>query len=513
MLNFIKIGLKKEAVLNGFFFLFIALIVLHRIFIFFTVNCDCIDNDQVIMWSAAKHFWQGLFYVPRYYGQDYNTMMEGLFAVPFMKCGIPVYYAVPIATHLIFLTPFLFTAFYLFFKQKKEQAIFVLGILLCMPAGYDIMTSIPRGFITGLFFTTLFVVSLQNPKNYCFISLNTFLAYVGYLVNQNSVIVSAPILLYLLLLNYKYKKHYLYSVIGLLLAMPVDYGLNHFYKVNPNYILYGFNNNYSIEYFKEAIYNLDKRFAHIGFFVEETSVLMLLVFIVLGFLLYKKNLKLFLSYVAFLFIIILSFFSSKVSDGILWPFYSYSRMYLGFPIAIFLMVTSLDSKFKKVIYVLIPVVLIFTIYKETNFKKAIAYHIQEKMWGHVHLNTLQEILQAVDSYKQICKEQGVTNFVIVNSVWHDDEINYAGPAIYDNFPNTFKPSFERRTWRILEEKVNVHKKFIVYTANYDFDKFIKENYKTINIVRLNDYGLFLIKNNKLKTVEFIKHIKATTDGF
>ncbi len=28
-------------------------------------------------------------------------------------------------------------------------------------------------------------------------------------------------------------------------------------------------------------------------------------------------------------------------------------------------------------------------------------------------------------------EQGVNDFVIVNSAWHDDEINYAGPAIYE----------------------------------------------------------------------------------
>ena len=139
------------------------------------------------MWSGAKHYSQGLFYEPRFYGQDYNTMMEALFAVPFIKAGLPVYYAVPIATHLIFLIPFLFTAIYLFLKQRKEQALLVLAILLCMPTGYDIMNSIPRGFVTGMFFTSLFVVSLLNTKNYKFILINTFMAYVGYLVNQNSV--------------------------------------------------------------------------------------------------------------------------------------------------------------------------------------------------------------------------------------------------------------------------------------------------------------------------------------
>ncbi len=464
------------------------------------------------MWSGAKHFSQGLFYAPRYYGQDYNTMMEGLFAVPFMKLGVPVYYAVPLATHLIFLTPFLFTAFYLFKKQKKEHAIFVLAVLLCMPVGYDIMNSIPRGFITGMFFTSLFVVSLHNPKNYRFILINVFLSYVGYLVNQNSVLVSAPVLFYLFLVNYKDKKFYIYAVIGLILAVPIDYGLNHFYKVHPDYILYGFSNEYSFTYFKEAILNFNDRFAHIGFFIEGTGIIVLLTLIAVGVILYKGNIKLFFSFLVFIAIVFVSFFSSKIADGIVWPFYSYSRMYLGLPVLLYLFITTLEIDLKKLLLVLVPVTIAFTVFKEATFKKTIAYHVQEKFWGHVHLNKLSEIMQALDTYKTICKQQGVNDFVMVNGVWHDDEINYAGPAVYDDFPNTFKPSFERRSWRIAEERKNVHEKFIVYTANYDFDKFINENYKDIDIVRLDDYGLFLIKNNKRTTVDFIKYIKATTDG-
>ena len=130
------------------------------------------------MWLGAKHYSQGLFYEPRFYGQDYNTMMEALFAVPFIKMGMPVYYAVPLATHLIALVPFLFTAIYLFLKQKKEAAVFVLAVLLCMPTGYDIMNAIPRGFVTGIFFTSLFIINVLNPKQYVFILINIWMAYV-----------------------------------------------------------------------------------------------------------------------------------------------------------------------------------------------------------------------------------------------------------------------------------------------------------------------------------------------
>ena len=42
------------------------------------------------MWNGARDFANGNFYEPRYYGQDYNTYMEALFAVPFMLIGFPV---------------------------------------------------------------------------------------------------------------------------------------------------------------------------------------------------------------------------------------------------------------------------------------------------------------------------------------------------------------------------------------------------------------------------------------
>jgi hypothetical protein len=444
--------LEKDPVINGVFWLFLILILVNRIFLFLTVNIDCIDNDQVVMWLGAKDFSQGLFYAPRYYGQDYNTMMEGLFAVPFIKSGIPVYYAVPLATHLIFLMPFLFTAFYLYKKQKKEQAIVVLAVLLCMPVGYDIINSIPRGFVTGLFFTSLFVVSLNDPKNHRYILINVFLAYVGYLVNPNSVLVSAPVLFYLFLMNYQDKKFYIYSVIGLLLALPVDYGLNHFYKVHPDYVLYSFSNEFSIDYFKEAILNFNDRFAHIGFFIEGTGTVVLLTLAGTGILLYKKNIKLFFSFLLFIAILFVSFFSSKINDGLVWPFYSYGRMYLGLPVLLYLSITALDIDFKRVLIVLLPITILFTVFKETTLEKRVAYHAQKKFWGRVHLNKLSEIMQALDIYRTICREQGVNDFVMLNHVWQDDEINYGGPAVYDDFPNTFKPAFERRSWRMRKKE-------------------------------------------------------------
>lgn len=498
----------KESVLNGFFFVFLGLIVLNRVLLFIYINQDCIDNDQVVMWAGTRDFSNGEFHVPRFYGQDYSTMLEALVAVPFVKLGMPVYYATPLSTHILFLVPFLTAAVYLFVIKKKLQAIVVLAIIICMPLGYDIMNSIPRGFVTGLFFMSCFIFSLYRPYNLKLAALNTFLSYVAYLVNPNSVIVSAPLLAYLFFTNYRNKTYYVYSAIGVLGGVPLDFALNHFYKTHPGHCIYGFTNEYSLAYFKDAITHLDKRFAHIGLFTEETCIPVILLLILVGWLTYQRNKRLFFAFLAVPFIIIISFFSSKAADGAMWSFYSYSRLYLGIPLIAALLLSFSDLK--KIAFLIIPVTLVFLMVKERTFKAQVAYHSDEKKWDHLNLITLKDLTDYLGIYKGFCEQTGA-KAIIIDHAWRDDFINYAGPAVYPNYPITFKPSFERRTWRIKEEENRVYDRFILYMADYHYDEKIKQMQVPIEIEKLNDYGIFLIKNNTLTTHQFLKLLGFTIE--
>lgn len=498
----------KESVLNGFFFLFLGLIVLNRVLLFIYINQDCIDNDQVVMWAGTRDFSNGEFHVPRFYGQDYSTMIEALVAVPFVKLGMHVYDATPLSTHILFLFPFLIAAIYLFIKQKKLQAIVVLAIILCMPLGYDIMNSIPRGFVTGLFFMSLFIFSLYKPENLKLIAINTFLSYVAYLVNPNSVIVSAPLLVYLFFTNYKNKAYYVYTGIGILAGIPLDFVLNHFYKTHPGHCIYGFTNEYALSYFVDAITHLDKRFAHIGLFAEETCIPVIILLALVGWLTYQRNKRLFLAFLIVPLIIIISFFSSKAADGAMWSFYSYSRLYLGIPLIVALLLSFSDLK--KIAFVIIPVTILFTLLKESNFKEQVAYHSDERKWDHLNLITLKDLKDYLGIYKDFC-EKNNAKAIIIDHAWRDDFINYAGPAIDPDYPVTFKPSFERRTWRIKEEETRVYERFILYMADYRYDEIIKQKKIPIEIEKLNDYGIFLIKNNKYTTHQFLNLVGMTLE--
>lgn len=329
----------------------------------------------------------------------------------------------------------------------------VLCVMLCMPVGYDIMNTINRGFTNGLFFTTFLIVSMHNPHHKIYIGLNVFLAYVGYLVLPNSLLVTLPVLFYLFLLNYKDKLFYVVSAFAIVCGTPLDYLLNHFYKIHPEADIYKYKTDFGFNYLTDALNHLDDRFAHIGFFVEESCTATLIVFLLFGFCLYKKSLNHFIVFLVFICILLIGFSTNKSTDGALWPFYSYSRLYLGIPIMIYLFLAMLNPISNKFIYFICFTTLGFTIFKYGTFKQKIAYHVDEKKWDHLNLISLKDLKSCLEVYKNQCQKNNVNTLLIIDNAWRGDFINYAGPALFDDYPNTFKPSFERRSWRIAEEKI------------------------------------------------------------
>ena len=494
---------NRERILNGSFIVFLFIIVLTRVLIFFNVNLPFIDSDQPFMWSGVKDYSEGKFYEPRFYGQDYNTFFEALFAVPLFWLGMPVYYALPIATHVLSLFPFLFPAFYLFFHGKKENALLVLAIVLCLPVGYDILNSIPRGFVPGLFLTSFYIISILNPQNFRFIFINTALSIAGYFVNPNSVLLSVPFLFFIFLSNYRDRKYYLVTLAGLLTSIPLYFLFNHFYKLHPSYVILGLEYNMTHVFFWDILSHLDDHFAHISFFVEENCMWLLLTLAVLTYALLKHNKKAFYTFLCFFGIILFSFFSAKTKDGVVWPFYSYSRMFLGIPLMTVLMSSLLPLRSKFIVPGFLIITLAFSVFKFLDFKKSVDYNTKvESRWNGVHLMSLSSILEGMNFYGKVCHKNNVDHLLISNTFWLCTYLNYGGPVVINDFPSTEETAAERRYWVREDNKNKVFTRFIFLSVKYDLDKMITGKYN-FSIKRLDDYGLFLIENNHMKNQDFI----------
>lgn len=466
-----------------------------------------IDADQPIGWLAAKHFSEGLFFEPRFYGQNYNTFMEAFIAVPLLWFKVPVYYAVPIATHFIFLFPFVFSATYLFIKNKKTQALLLLAMLLALPVAYDISTSISRGFVTGLFFTSFFVLSILSPKRLRFILLNTLMAILGYYINPNSVLVTAPFLLYLFLHNYKNKNYYLINIFCLIIFWLLHLLFNQFYLNHPDYVLLGLSFEFSKESFIDNLSHLDERLGHVSFFVENKCWTLLVVLLTLAVLIYRQNKKAALSFLFFVLTTLILFSVDRSLIGSTWPFYSYNRMYLGIPLAIALFLPLLTIKPNKIVLTLLLLSLVHSIYKFRSQEKIIAYETQEEQSRYLQVLSLPSALDAITFYKTSCEKNSAEHFLVSTSFFLHDVVSYGIPALYETPFDTQEANTDRRFWIREKNKNLVFKNFVFLSGITNYHLSFKDD-ERFTIKQLDAYGLYLITENKLDNTSFIDLVKT-----
>lgn len=492
--------------LNISFIVCLLLILYNRCMLFSAINLSFIDSDQPYMWGGLKDYSNGLFYEPRFYGQDYNSFFEALVAVPLVWMNVPVYYALPLATHLISLFPFIFTATWLFFKNKKENALMVTCVLLVLPTGYDIMNSIPRGFVTGLFFCSFFIISLRNPLSIKYLVLNTTFVLLGYFIHPNSLLVSAPFLFYLFLQNYRKRSYYLATGACLMLFIPLHLIFNQFYIDHPSRVTYGVEYDFGLAWFLENISHLDQEFQHVSFFVEENCLTLLASLLLFGTVLFRHNKKAFYAFIVFIAVLLLSFFSGKARDGANWPFYSFSRMYLGIPIFMALFSAFLHLPHRRLMIVVVLVTFAYSALKFLNFEKKVAYHMQESHWLGVHCHSLKGIIEAANFYQNVCRKNNADRLVISGTFIYATFLANGGPAVYDDFPNTESTTAERRYWIREGNKNKVFKKFVLISINTELEAMFEKR-PDFKINRLDYYGMYLVSNNTMPNGAFISMIR------
>jgi hypothetical protein len=486
--------------------LLVAVVLVHA-FVFVQLNLEYVDSDQPYMWMGANDFAKGLFYEPRYYAQNYNTFMEALFAVPFIWCGMAVYKAVPLATHLIFLFPFVFSSLYLFAKKQVTPALFFLAIILCLPADYDLLTSLPRGFVSGLFFCSFFVISFLHPQHLVALLFNSLLAVVGYFVNPNSLLVSIPFLVYFFLQHFKNPRYHAFNLLVLLFAGGCYLFFDFFYLRYPDYIVNGILLSMSPEFFLENIRDLDRRFAHVSFFKAKNCLVLLFTLLLLSVLLFKKDKKGFVAFLAFILVLLLSFFSSKTVEGSAWAYMSYSRMYLGIPLFIGLWLVLIHPRFKKQFLLLFIIPVLFSLYKITHLKPLLSWHYQSANFQGVKVIPLRGALEAITFYKKVCADHHCDFMLVSNRFWLNNFLCYGGPALDANYPTTRETKLEKRYWVRNDQKNQVVQRFIMVSSAPDIKDLLPKN-ENFELTKLDDYGLTLVANNRLNTELFIDFINS-----
>lgn len=487
----------------------LGLTLVNRIIILFTAN-QMVDSDQPFMWLGTRDYAMGQFYEPRFYGQDYNTFFEGLVAVPFYKLGMPVYYAVPLATHLLFLTPLFVTLIFAYKAGRGWQAISAAAVLLYFTTAFDILSSLPRGFVGGLFFCSGYIFSYLKPEKLSVHLINLTLTVIGYYITPNLLLAAAPLAFFIFYHNYKRPALYLMAILAVLEFAGLYFVFDYFYVKHPEYVVYGLVNDFSLTYFFQNIQHLDQCFAHVSFFVEDNSIPLLVALMLMVVLTRLRDKSLFYTWLFFLVTLLLSFFAGKTRDGSFWPYYSYSRMYMAMPL-IFLQYLVMLPYLGKTFYTsMVSMALAFESYKLLRAHDAIAYHTNHHHAKGVRITSVPTVIDAIATYKKFCVDHGVTELKISTIFWLSPYLTYGAQTIDPEFPNTEETWADRRYWVRLGKQDSHFKKFIIISINYDFDKITQGKYP-FDVTRLDDYGVFLIDNNQLSNKAFMDVLRDIED--
>ena len=143
---------NSKNILKAIVLIIVVYAIIEKMLLFSKFSASYTDEDQCVMWLAADELLHGHFREPCFFGQDYSSCIEGWLAIPFLIMQLDYNQAIPLTTLLMSVIPFILLTWYFFKKENYLMAIVALFFLLMFSLNYKLISLMPRGFVTGLFF-------------------------------------------------------------------------------------------------------------------------------------------------------------------------------------------------------------------------------------------------------------------------------------------------------------------------------------------------------------------------
>ena len=377
------------------FLLSLLIVLIDRFLLLENFNFNFVRSDDMIYWQSATDYMKGVFHEPYFYGQNYNFMLDSIFAIPLIKLNIPYSIAFPIVSSLISLFPFILFAGILFNKGHKIEAIFFTLIPLLLPIEYGILNSI-CGFSSGLFFAGFFVFPLLKPFSKSSWFIAALAVSLSYICNPSSLVFSIPICVYLFLINFRRLSFYLINIATVIPILSIEYFAKRFYLMNAEYNVCGmWNFEFSFSKMFNNFQHLDKFFKYSTPIFWSAGWLALVFILIAGIVIMKKDWKKGISLIIGLVFIIFTLGINKVNDDSNTIFLSSTRMFLGIPLLIGLvffwskgLFTISHSTWK---FGLIIIAITLFLIKSNLFVPVIIYHTEKTNYGPVAIKNVNDL--------------------------------------------------------------------------------------------------------------------------
>ncbi len=483
------------------------LVIVIRFLILKDFGFKYTSSDDLIFWQSAFDYSNGVFHEPFFYGQNYNYAFESIISIPLLVIGIPIYIALPIMSSFVGIFPFFLFSIILFRKDYAINSYIFLLIPLTLPIEYDIITSITRGFTSGLFFCSFLIFPLLNPsKRKSFIILGLSVSF-GYILNPNSLIFSFPACLYLLFKNYNKPVFYLICLSTSIPALLIQYVSKQFYVSHPEYIVHSmWTLDYSFDRMVDGFSHLDKFFRYLTPVFWSGNWVVVVAIMILGIIVLKKNWKKGLSILLCSLFIFILLGVNKINDEIGVIFLSSTRMFLAIPLLLGLAVFWTKKNFideKKWQLIILTIAISVTLVKVSCYSSVIKKHTEKTNFGTIAIKKLDDLKNECSEIQQITSKYDIDLVVFIpnweRNVPSMEFYNYGCSIIEKNLFSSVMNIYERRTWIFQQEKNSARKNLLLFNQRIDQ---IEEYRKVLDCEIINrNPNMILIKNNDKTLLE------------
>ncbi|MCB9170046.1 MAG: hypothetical protein H6594_06825 [Flavobacteriales bacterium] len=417
-------------------------------------NVGFVSTDDAVSWHAATHVADGLFMTPYYYGQNYGPMLEALVAAPFTFLGIPMSWLMAIVPSLLTLLPFWSFALW----HRKHGRIWAgasfAAMPLLLPPEFAFMTSMPRGFVTGLPFLALlpWSLDLRDPRWRSF--LTGLAISLAWFANPNSVVFTAGYLCWSIIARHL-SGAWRSLAIGLLPGVVLQVLAQHWCAVHPDRIIHHLSADrlsLHASLIVQGLSSLDEHFRWLmPLFPTQGGLAGISLVALIPIAILRRDKAVAFALLAAAGVIVASLGMPKTHDGWDWVYYPLSRMFVCLPLLLAWGVASLIRASRSPHWMAVFTLILGLFYAGHQWNAIGAARNDQlakpQRWvGVIDLATMKEDAAML---RERCERQGAGLIVPLqqpSQVWAQLRA-YLYPVLGPGSTPTYLAGYERRYWQ------------------------------------------------------------------
>jgi hypothetical protein len=388
-------------------------------------------------------------------------MLESFLAAPLFRLGMPCWYLLPTVTSLLALAPYLALAF-CFLKRDLLVACVFVALPILLPPQFGMLTTMPRGFVTGLCFLALFpLIACVKSQRARFFATG-LAGGLAAIMNPNAIPVVAALILVMQLRDPLRPGVWIYPLLGAIPFLGLNYLVSIYYASHSP--IHGLSPGMMVfqpALLLDGIKHLDQYFAWLcPVFWTHGSLVLILLLVLTAVLARRRRWPEAAALLFGVVVLVAALGFPKIHDGDETVGYGYSRMFLAAPLLLgigFSFCAGLIGNQKPALVALLLVSAAAVLVRSTLFNATLQ---KETVAGPspISLRRLEEVRQECASIESLCRSN--IELVVALPPLHcsyADASFYcvAGEVMFPDYPRTLIYKFDRRNWRSEAELATV----------------------------------------------------------